>query len=284
MIDLGKLMQAIQRNRRPRGFEAPKGLEVSWIRFVSAYLSRLEREAWREVEPVVRQMTPSTTTDASLLDALVASRARFFDLDGLKARADRIFSQVDTLNRQSFRTLLKRTIGVGLDDLLDDDAARRVVTQSINESIDLIKTVSENHFERFKTTILRGITNGTDFHSLKKQVLGTQSGYPKWKATRIARDQYLKLNGKITEVRQRSIGVTHYFWRAVGDNRTRDSHRDNDGKRFAWNDPPPTGHPGQAIQCRCIADPDLETASGGLIANAAWRKIPRAQFGPRVGG
>ncbi|ODR99451.1 hypothetical protein AUC68_05655 [Methyloceanibacter methanicus] len=47
---------------------------------------------------------------------------------------------------------------------------------------------------------------------------------------------------------------THYIWRTRGDGRVRPSHAANDGKIFAWDDPPPTGHPGEDYGCRCRAE------------------------------
>ena len=49
--------------------------------------------------------------------------------------------------------------------------------------------------------------------------------------------------------------TTHYIWRTQGDGKVRASHAANDGKIFAWDDPPPTGHPGEDYGCRCIAEP-----------------------------
>lgn len=49
--------------------------------------------------------------------------------------------------------------------------------------------------------------------------------------------------------------TTHYIWRTEGDERVRDSHAQNDGEIFAWNEKPSTGHPGEAANCRCWAVP-----------------------------
>lgn len=35
----------------------------------------------------------------------------------------------------------------------------------------------------------------------------------------------------------------------------RHSHAANEGKIFAWDNPPPTGHPGEEYNCRCTAEP-----------------------------
>ena len=49
--------------------------------------------------------------------------------------------------------------------------------------------------------------------------------------------------------------TTHYVWRTRRDGRVRPSHAANDGKIFAWDNPPPTGHPGYESGCRCVAMP-----------------------------
>lgn len=49
--------------------------------------------------------------------------------------------------------------------------------------------------------------------------------------------------------------TTHYIWRSSGDSRVRSSHAVNNGKIFAWDNPPETGHPGEDYGCRCRAEP-----------------------------
>jgi len=49
--------------------------------------------------------------------------------------------------------------------------------------------------------------------------------------------------------------TTHYTWRTAHDERVRDAHTANEGRIFAWNEPPTGGHPGHAHNCRCWAEP-----------------------------
>ena len=64
------------------------------------------------------------------------------------------------------------------------------------------------------------------------------------------------VRAKATRLFQRSTGVERYIWRAKGDHRTRKLHKELDGQEFSWDDPHPTeGHPGDAINCRCSAEP-----------------------------
>lgn len=47
----------------------------------------------------------------------------------------------------------------------------------------------------------------------------------------------------------------YYIWRTQRDGDVRPSHAANEGRIFSWNNPPPTGHPGEDYGCRCYAEP-----------------------------
>ncbi len=49
--------------------------------------------------------------------------------------------------------------------------------------------------------------------------------------------------------------TTHYIWHTRGDDKVRPSHAANNGKIFAWDNPPATGNPGEEYGCRCWAEP-----------------------------
>jgi hypothetical protein len=57
----------------------------------------------------------------------------------------------------------------------------------------------------------------------------------------------------------------HYIWRAKEDDRVRKEHVDNNGKIFEYNQPPPTGNPGQARGCRCWAEPVFATTDNYFV-------------------
>ena len=78
------------------------------------------------------------------------------------------------------------------------------------------------------------------------------------RAALIARDQIGKLNGEIARERQTELGIRRYKWRSSSDERVRPEHADRDGQIFEWSDPPPDGHPGQPVQCRCWAEPLID--------------------------
>ncbi len=52
-------------------------------------------------------------------------------------------------------------------------------------------------------------------------------------------------------------GAPPLYSENAGDERVRPSHEALDGTRQRWDDPPAEGHPGEPINCRCIAEPVL---------------------------
>jgi len=64
--------------------------------------------------------------------------------------------------------------------------------------------------------------------------------------------------GLINELRQRALGIRQYVWRSRDDGKVRSTHAHYDDQIFSWDDPPEGGHPGQAFNCRCHAEPYVQ--------------------------
>lgn len=61
--------------------------------------------------------------------------------------------------------------------------------------------------------------------------------------------------GLINQLRQEDLGIVQYIWRSQDDAKVRDSHASYDDRVFRWDHPPEGGHPGEAHNCRCYAEP-----------------------------
>lgn len=59
--------------------------------------------------------------------------------------------------------------------------------------------------------------------------------------------------------------TSYYIWRTRGDGKVRKSHTANNGKIFAWENPPKTGHPGEDYNCRCIAEAYTSIVPAALL-------------------
>ena len=150
---------------------------------------------------------------------------------------------------------------VGVDVVGGEDWLRPEISKFTAENVALIKSVPSQYFTQLETTLAKGISDGLRPEALAK-IVEERFGVAESKALLIARDQVGKFYGDLERIRQADLGVTKYTWQTANDSRVRDEHAARQGESFEWNDPPVDGHPGEAINCRCYAEPDLSDILG----------------------
>ena len=87
--------------------------------------------------------------------------------------------------------------------------------------------------------------------------------------------------GLINQLRQQDLGIERYIWRSRDDSKVRDSHAEYNDQVFRWDEPPAGGHPGQAHNCRCYAEPVAPGLQNHVIL--AELALPADSF-PSSGG
>jgi SPP1 gp7 family putative phage head morphogenesis protein len=127
------------------------------------------------------------------------------------------------------------------------------------QNTDLITKLSTDQRDRVQQTLYRNLSSGNGIERIKED-LDKDESIGKNRAKLIARDQTNKFNGQLTQLRQKEVGINSYIWTTSRDERVRPAHRALDGEVFSWSKPSPEGHPGEPIQCRCIAQPVITDA------------------------
>lgn len=131
-------------------------------------------------------------------------------------------------------------------------------TELAAERLKLYWTAESSQFRNeVQSALIDGLTRGQGVDQVAKRIKD-RLGVSRSRATLIARNELGNAAGYAMQESQRLGGVTQYIWRATKDSRTRPEHKARDGKTFNWDDLPWDGHPGQAINCRCVALPVLE--------------------------
>lgn len=95
--------------------------------------------------------------------------------------------------------------------------------------------------------------------------------------------------GLVNELRQRGLGVRQYIWRSRDDGKVRSAHAAHDDQVFSWDNPPEGGHPGQAFNCRCVAEPLPPGPYGNVVSAELTIPLdgitsPGAEVGRRLPG
>lgn len=150
--------------------------------------------------------------------------------------------------------------GIGLGAVLGIDVREAsglntFIDKFVERNLTYIQDMVEEQATRLQTVLTANI--GVRHEDIAEQIQAV-TGVSESRADLIARDQVLKLNADISRNRQTSAGITRYVWTTSGDERVREEHAALEGQIFSWDSPPPPGHPGEDIQCRCTAYPLIE--------------------------
>ena len=255
----------LPRTPRPLGTKALERRYFKAIRAIVKALRRLTTERiFPLLEPILQQakvLRPDSKADAYVDDieqAISDLRVEFlreFDDEKIAAIATRAAYQVEGFNENEFKKIFGEVFGV---DVVRDEAwLVSEIRAFVKANVRLVQSIPDEYFKKLEGTITRGAQTGRLGKEIAEDIRKSLN-VSESKAVLIARDQVAKFNGQLTQLRQKSVGVEKYRWSTSGDERVRESHAANEGRIFSWDDPPSTGHPGEDIQCRCVAIPVFE--------------------------
>lgn len=221
----------------------------------------------RSLQDTIDKSTPVARQDAgegeltAILGRVKLVIGQRISKEEMRKIAKKNLDKVEDFNQKGTARQIKRVAGV---DIIGTNAqVESTMILSTANNVTLITGLLDDATGRVEQIVYDGFRKGLRWESMVDDIeasLDPDEGPVASRARRIARDQTSKLNGQLTEARQTGLGITHYIWRTSGDERVRDSHASHEGGRFAWDDPPSgTGHPGEDINCRCTAEPDLST-------------------------
>lgn len=153
---------------------------------------------------------------------------------------------------------LRRQIkaGLGIDLITNDPKQENRVKIFATANANLVRTLHDSHAGRVAGITFDAVQKGRTYRQLAAD-LDAAGAVTKRRAIFIARDQIGSIYGQINAERQKDLGITHFTWRTSHDERVRPEHRELDGERFAYDDLPSEGLPGEPVLCRCYAEPDF---------------------------
>ncbi|WP_162142328.1 phage head morphogenesis protein [Laribacter hongkongensis] len=194
----------------------------------------------------------------SAMDRAIERIARLVPRSMLERMAAGMVRRANQQNHRQTAQAVNAAIGIDVGQMIErsPSVAAQVEAATIH-NVNLITSIQSQYLDQVRTTVMQAVTSGQRHESIIASVRET-GRVSESRARLIARDQTNKLNGALTKARQTSLGVRRYRWSGANDERERETHRENNGKIFSWDDPPPTGHPGEDINCRCVAIPIIE--------------------------
>lgn len=207
--------------------------------FLASVLVRKDASG-RDVRETLRKMAERLNDDASPKK--------------LEQLAERFGRRTSEFQREQLRRQIKAAVAV--DPLMSEKGITGRVEQFTHQNVSLIQTVPQRFFSETEQVVMTGVRAGKRATEIAGDI-ADRFDVAESNAKRIANDQVGKFFGELNRVRQTNLGINGYVWRGFLDNRERPEHFQREGERFDWSDPPDGGHPGEDINCRCWAEPDL---------------------------
>lgn len=251
----------------------PMGLERLHAKELRAYV-RKEMEIIKEHVPEmvgavmknrirVDEDEPDEESDwiAVLLALIFADVSRRIFV---RDKVEKIFRDVQIFADSQWNRVMESTFG-GTTALpagyLED--MRKIKELFLYQNLKLIKSIDDDIREGLYYTLARNAVSSVDVDDVERQIVDyikKRTEMAEKRAVLIGSDQVGKLYGQINQYYQQKNGIESYVWRTMMDNRVRPEHRAREGKIFRWDNPPPDGHPGYPVKCRCYADPLYDTS------------------------
>jgi len=215
-----------------------------------------------QIIPILRQFESEYVNDAYAitLEQAFDNLRKSYEAVNIQAKSvsSAFVDRTNSANKKRFYSAMEEAVGVNVESIIQDEGLGDILVATTRENVALIRSIPEEYFKKIETLVFTSTTQGDTAGSMIKQIQGINKTTAK-RAKLIARDQSSKLNSALSQQRQQNLGVEEYVWKTSGDERVRENHKSKNGKTFRWDKPPKdTGHPGQDIQCRCVAQPIIK--------------------------
>ncbi len=151
----------------------------------------------------------------------------------------------------------------------------------VSENVRLVRKIGDDAADRLQRLAIDAHKNGTSNAQLARDIK-KEFGYHEDRARLIAADQMGKINSDLTRLNHESIGIVGYFWSISGAPNVRPTHQARNGVYFPYSEPPPDGHAGKPVRCRCTQRPDIFGEGPAQKKAQAERKpAPEASTKPK---
>jgi len=252
---------------RQRDAKRPKPPEALAERYAGA-LRSINRALVAEVKKAIAPWLAEV--EGRRTDAVI-------DFAGLRVRLERLAARMGAETSDRFSESIARANLDEMQGVLKIDLAkeplrvRRLLEAWRRENVDLIESIARRLHGDVRDLVRTVTRTGERVESVARK-LAERYDVSASRANLIARDQVLKANSNLTQVRAQEAGIERYRWSTSKDERVRGNpsgkwpkglHYALDGQIFAWTDPPianlngERNHPGRDFSCRCVAIPIL---------------------------
>lgn len=250
---------------------SPLNPNISDAIYYKRSLDKLINKMVDEVNAKLKKLFASETGASYFAqDASIASQTRIL-LNALTAKYEEMFNTVSkplaervvNLADKSSTTALHSSLqelsgGLSLKTSALSGQVKEILQASIEENVNLIKSIPQKYLNEVQGSTMRSITSGRGLADLLPE-LEKYKQITHRRAKMIAYDQTRKAFNSINRGKMEKLGLQSFKWlHSGGSNHPRREHIELSGKIFRIDSPPiidkntgKRGFPGDLVNCRC---------------------------------
>jgi SPP1 gp7 family putative phage head morphogenesis protein len=243
-------MASKRRGKEAKPQSPPKAAEVRAAKKADEIFAAAKAKA----EKTIAKLLKANGAPADAIKRLRTDLSAVTNQAELESWAHAHIKALDSFNFRQSQEQLSVQIDLKVTPKQRDQLVRLCVATMSKIPLDVAKSVSP--------IVQRALTQGLRGEEIAGELRGKFKGTAR-EARRAAVGSVIRANSALTEIRHTKAGITEYTWRASPDRHTRKWHRDLNGTRQRYADPPigggggpkDRGNPGSADVCRCQAIP-----------------------------
>lgn len=277
------------RRKKPKAVQPAKRVGIEYNTQLQRMVRAIRKDINEQLVPMLRELAPqyvsdSIATNDSYVDLIVATLRNITGRwlspqfrSVAESIAQRFVTTANNVNAKGY------TESFGIDVFAGSPELNDYLQVSAYNNAQLITSIPEQYLNQVESLVMTNVRAGNRPSAITK-LLRDQFGVTERRAKMIARDQTTKINGDLSEKRQRAAGFPYFQWIDSDDQRVRTRHENIANKItqygrgiYRWDHLPLSDKgvpikPGQDYQCRCIARPVSQAEVDRNIENGLTRK------------
>jgi len=254
-----------------RPIQTPRAIELQYYKELTKLTNAMKKEVRENIIPLLKTNKVEVKDGISeLMTALEIFRQKFSNVGMLAQRvSSEVVENVNRFSREKFMKNVNSTVGVDLQNVLNEEGLNDILALKKAGNKSLIKTIPEEFIKSIETVVTNGVSSGLGYKEIEGQILGIKNisstfGKLDKRVKTIVRTEVASINANVNKARYQNAGITRAIWQTSGDERVRSCHKVRDGKEYdlekglysscdgKWLSV------GQDFNCRCVAIPILE--------------------------
>jgi len=279
-IDLKEIANNKKVKRIPniKGISEPKAVERQYIKMLNQLAFELKKEVRENILPLLKttSLDGKIATDgiSEILQALNTLTNKFSNVESFAmGTSNTIIEKINELNKGKFYRNVNSSIGVNLEDIINEQGLNDIVQLQKSKNVSLIKSIPQEFIKDIEVIVQNGISEGLSTRAIENGIKDINSVFGKLsnRIKLISKNEVSSINSSLAKARATSVGVRKGIWRNARDSRVRGNpsgkyananqdHWSIEGEIFDLDKgvkDPRSGDmifPGSKINCRCITE------------------------------